>query len=129
MRFACGRANINLEGVTVKSAAGDCDCILANVINIETSNPLVVQARQIRCASFPACMTTRSHSCGTGSRVRELTQTFREAGVDARYVRSKAPVAKPKLWVEGFKVGVSSSCETRFVLFAPHHTRKSNVLK
>jgi hypothetical protein len=43
MRFACDRANINLEGVTVKSAAGDCDCIPANVINIETSNSLVVQ--------------------------------------------------------------------------------------
>jgi hypothetical protein len=74
-------------------------------------------------------MTTRSHSCGTGSRVRELTQTFREVGVDARYVCSKAPAAERKLLVKGFKVGVFSSCETRFVLFAPRHTRKSNVLK
>jgi ATP-dependent helicase IRC3 len=52
-------------------------------------------------------MATRSYSCGTGncSRVTELTQTFREAGVDARYVRSKVPAAERKLLVEGFKVG------------------------
>jgi hypothetical protein len=43
MRFAGDQTDINLEGVTVKSATGDYGPIPANVINIETSNSLVVQ--------------------------------------------------------------------------------------
>ena len=43
MRFAGDQTNINLEGVTAKSATGDYDPIPANVIDIETSNSLVVQ--------------------------------------------------------------------------------------
>ena len=43
--------------------------------------------------------------CVNLSHVRELTQTFRDAGIDARYIHSKTPVAERKSLVEGFKVG------------------------
>jgi hypothetical protein len=36
MRFAGDETDINLKGVTVKSATGDYDCIPANVTNIQT---------------------------------------------------------------------------------------------
>lgn len=34
-----------------------------------------------------------------------LTQTFRDAGVDARYVHSKTPATERKALIEGFKAG------------------------
>jgi hypothetical protein len=43
VRFACDQAAIKLKGVTVESATGDYASTPANVINIETSNSLVVQ--------------------------------------------------------------------------------------
>ena len=43
--------------------------------------------------------------CVNLSHVRDLTQTFRDAGIDARYLHSKTPAAERKLLVEGFKAG------------------------
>ena len=43
--------------------------------------------------------------CVNLSHVRELTQAFRDAGIDARYVHSKTPAAERKALVEGFKAG------------------------
>jgi hypothetical protein len=43
VRFAYDQADIKLEGATVKSATGDYASTPANVIDIETSNSLVVQ--------------------------------------------------------------------------------------
>lgn len=72
-------------------------------------------ARQIRCASFPACVVMPPYPhfpdnrkstlvfCVNLSHVRELTQTFRDAGIDARYVHSKTPAAERRSLVEGFK--------------------------
>jgi len=74
-------------------------------------------ARQIRCARLLTCIPTRSYFRGADNRkstlvfcvnlshVRALTQTFRDAGIDARYVHSKTPAAERKLSVEGFKAG------------------------
>jgi len=93
-------------------------------------------ARQIRCAIFPAYMITRSHSRGTDDRkstlvfcvnlshVRELTQAFRDVGIDARYVHSKTPAAERKLLVESFKAGeypVLVNCGLSSLF--PHYTQ------
>jgi hypothetical protein len=43
--------------------------------------------------------------CVNLSHVRDLTQAFRGAGIDARYLHSKTPAAERKLLVEGFKAG------------------------
>ena len=44
MRFTCVKADINLKEVTINSATGDYNpTSLANVINTETLNSLVVQ--------------------------------------------------------------------------------------
>ncbi|KAF9646130.1 hypothetical protein BDM02DRAFT_3130613 [Thelephora ganbajun] len=62
-------------------------------------------------------MTTSSCSRGADSRkstlvlcvnlshVRELAQTFRDVGIDARHVYSKTPAPEQKLLVEGFRAG------------------------
>jgi len=62
-------------------------------------------------------MDTPSHSRGTENRksilvfcvnishARELTQTFRDAGIGARYVHSKTPAVERRLLVEDFKAG------------------------
>ena len=74
-------------------------------------------ARQIRCVGFPARMGAPSYSRSTDNRkstlvfcvnlshVRELTQTFRDAGIDARHVHSKTSAAERRLLIEDFKAG------------------------
>ena len=99
-------------------------------------------ARQIRYASFTARGTMRSQSldadnrqstlvfCVNLSHVRELTQTFRDAGIDARYVHSKTPATERKLLVEGFKAGeypVLVNCGS--LSLPPRYKRESDILK
>lgn len=60
----------------------------------------------------------------------ELTQTFRDAGVDARYVHSKTPAAERKTLVDGFKEGgypVLVNCGLLLSSAHPRHT--SEVLR
>lgn len=83
-----------------------------------------------------------SYSRGTGDRkstlvfcldlahVRELTQTFCNAGIDARHVDSKTPVAERKSLVEGFKAGeypVLVNCGTSSI--PPYSCHKYDVLR
>ena len=74
-------------------------------------------AGEIRWVGFPACIAVSSYFHGADNRkstlvfcvnlshVRDLTQTFRDAGIDARYVHSKTPAAERRSLVEGFKTG------------------------
>ena len=43
--------------------------------------------------------------CVNLAHVRELTNTFREFGIDARYVYSGTPVAERKALISSFKEG------------------------
>ncbi|KAF9650534.1 P-loop containing nucleoside triphosphate hydrolase protein [Thelephora ganbajun] len=102
VRFTCVQADINLKEVTINSATGDYNpTSLANVINTETLNSLVVQTWLDKSNDRKSTLVF----CVNLSHVRELTQTFRDAGIDARYVHSKTPAAERKLLVEGFKAG------------------------
>jgi len=119
VRFTCVQADIDLKEVTINSATGDYNpSSLANIINTETLNSLVVQTWLDKSgAPVPVCTSTSTYSrsadnrkstlvfCVNLSHVRELTQTFRDAGIDARYVHSKTPAAERRLLVEGFKSG------------------------
>ena len=44
--------------------------------------------------------------CVNLAHVGQLTQTFRSAGIDARYVHSGTPMAERRALIEGFKAGV-----------------------
>jgi hypothetical protein len=53
-----------------------------------------------------ACIASRKSTlvfCVNLAHVRELTQAFREAGVDARYLHSKTPAAERKALITAFK--------------------------
>ena len=118
MRFTCVQADINLKEVTINSVTGDYNpTSLASVINTETLNSLVVQTWLDKSGTqVPWRYDCTSHSdadnrkstlvfCVNLSHVRGLTQAFRDAGIDARYVHSRTPTAERKLLVEGFKAG------------------------
>jgi len=99
-------------------------------------------ARQVRYVSPPVCMTTSPYSRGTDNRkstlvfcvnlshVRELTQAFRDAGIDARHVHSKTPAAERRLLVDGFKTGEYPVLVNCGSLPLPFHCRREpDVLK
>ncbi|ETW86880.1 hypothetical protein HETIRDRAFT_456722 [Heterobasidion irregulare TC 32-1] len=104
VRFTTVRANINLKAVTVSSRTGDFNpTSLAQVINTDTVNRLVVQSWLDRAA--PERKSTLVF-CVNLAHVGQLTQAFRSAGIDARYVHSGTPMAERGALIEGFKAGV-----------------------
>ena len=119
MRFTYVRADINLKEVTINSVTGDYNpTSLANVINTETLNSLVARTWLDRSGAsvsqvewmhplILAAQTTANppwYSVSTFPTSRS-SQTFRDVGIDARYVHSKTPVAEWRLLVEDFKAG------------------------
>ena len=119
MRFTCVRADINLKEVTINSATGDYNPTSpANVINTETLNLLVVQTWLDKSGvsvsrvgwTHPLILAAQtianppSYSVSTFPTSRS-SQTFHDAGIDARYVHPKTPVAEWRLLVEDFKAG------------------------
>jgi ATP-dependent helicase IRC3 len=102
VRFTSVRANINLKQVTVNARTGDFNpTSLAQIINTETINNLVVQSWLDRAATRKSTLVF----CVNLSHVRELTQAFRGFGVDARYIYSRTPVAERKELIDSFKAG------------------------
>ncbi|KAG7099100.1 hypothetical protein E1B28_000974 [Marasmius oreades] len=102
VRFTTVQANLNLKEVTVHSKAGDFNpTSLAQVINTETINQLVVQTWLDRAASRKSTLVF----CVNIAHVKALTQTFRGFGIDARYVSSKSPAIERKALVNSFRSG------------------------
>lgn len=105
--------------MTINSVTGDYNpTSLASVINTETLNSLVVQtwldrsgtqvSWRYNCTSHYDDADNRKSTlvfCVNLAHVRGLTQAFRDAGIDARYVHSRTSTAERKLLVEGFKAG------------------------
>ncbi|KAK7468850.1 putative ATP-dependent helicase IRC3 [Stygiomarasmius scandens] len=103
VRFTTVKANINLNDVTVNSKTGDFNpTSLAQVINTDTINHLVVQTWLDRAASERKSTLV---FCVNVAHVEALTQVFRGFGIDARYVYSKTPAAERKALVAAFKAG------------------------
>ena len=116
------KANIDLRGVTINTKSGDFSATsLAHVINTETLNKLVVQtwldrAGQLlrhRCFDDPTlmriCVASDRKStivfAVNVAHVRELTQTFQSASVDARYLHAGTPIPERNALIDGFKAG------------------------
>lgn len=120
MRFTCVQIDISLKGLRINHTTGDYNpTSLASIINTETMNSLVVKTWldksgvpvprlnncTLLCSRGAGDRKSTLVFCVNLSHVRNLTQTFRDAGIDARYVNSKTPAAERKLMIEGFKSG------------------------
>lgn len=103
VRFTTVKANIDLRGVTINTHSGDFSATsLAHVINTETLNKLVVQTWLDRAASDRKSTIVFAVNV---AHVRELTQTFQSAGVDARYLYAGTPIPERNALIDGFKAG------------------------
>ena len=113
------RASIDLKNVTINTRTGDFNpTSLAHVINTETINELVVKTWIDRACRFqyslspssiyPLAATRKSTLvfCVNVAHVHTLTQSFRQFGVDARYLHSGTPIAERKALVAMFKAGL-----------------------
>ena len=107
-----------MSNVTVNSANGDFSATsLAQVINTPTVNKLVVQSWLEKAGEqdFHASVATANlFSAGRKStlvfcvnlhHLRELTNTFRAAGVNAAYIHAGTPAAERKALIGAFKSG------------------------
>ncbi|KAG6912005.1 hypothetical protein DXG01_000253 [Tephrocybe rancida] len=102
VRFTSVRANINLKDVTINSRSGDFNpSSLAQVVNSESINNLVVRTWIDRAATRKSTLVF----CVNVAHVAALTQTFRDHGIDARFVYAGTPVAERKALIASFKAG------------------------
>ncbi|EJD04075.1 P-loop containing nucleoside triphosphate hydrolase protein [Fomitiporia mediterranea MF3/22] len=102
VRFTSVKAKLNLSEVTINTRSGEFNpTSLAHVVNTETVNKLVVNSWLDLAASRRSTLVF----CVNLAHLRELTNTFREAGIDARYVYANTPANERKALVEAFKAG------------------------
>ncbi|KAG6856640.1 hypothetical protein H0H87_002230 [Tephrocybe sp. NHM501043] len=102
VRFTSVHASINLGSVTVNSRSGDFNpSSLAQVVNSESINELVVKAWIDRASTRKSTLVF----CVNIAHVVALTQTFRDHGIDARYLYSGTPATERKALVVSFKAG------------------------
>lgn len=112
---------------------------LAHVINTSVVNNLVVQtwldragARIVICTLLMFALAHKLVAerkstlifCVNLAHLRDLTQTFRNAGIDARYVYSKTPAAERRVLVNAFRAGefpvllnVGTSCQNNLDVY------------
>jgi ATP-dependent helicase IRC3 len=119
VRFTTVKANIDLSNVTVNSRSGDFQASsLAHVINTPQVNNLVVKTWLDKAGSFIAFCSTSFFSCSFAAdrkstlvfcvnlaHVRDLTNAFRQAGVDAQYVYSGTRATERPLIISAFREG------------------------
>ncbi|KZT30598.1 P-loop containing nucleoside triphosphate hydrolase protein [Neolentinus lepideus HHB14362 ss-1] len=102
VRFTCVRANIDLSNVTVSSRSGEFVArSLAQVINTETMNNLVLQTWLDKASDRKSTLVF----CVNLAHVGHLTKTFREAGIDARYLYSGTRATERTTLIADFKAG------------------------
>ncbi|KAG1825879.1 P-loop containing nucleoside triphosphate hydrolase protein [Suillus subaureus] len=102
VRFTSVKANIDLRNVTVNSKTGDFNATsLAHIINTDTVNNLVVQAWLDRARQRRSTLVF----CINIAHIRALTNTFKDFGVDARYLHSGTPASERHALITAFKAG------------------------
>jgi ATP-dependent helicase IRC3 len=114
------KANIDLSNVTINTRSGDFNATsLAHVINAEVINTLVLQTWFDRAGTDTECRPVLSQLtrgskarrestlvfCVNIAHVVNLTNTFRKAGVDARFLHSKTPPQERKKLLDEFRTG------------------------
>lgn len=118
VRFTSVHAQINLSNVSIHSTTGDFNAKnLSHVINTDTVNNLVVKTWIDRaCMSLftleentsdhlPATRKSTLVFCVDLPHVRDLTNTFREHGIDARYLHGGTKPLERKMLLADFKAG------------------------
>ena len=117
------RASLNLDSLTVGKETNDFNVSkLAQVINTDTFNNLVVKSWIEKACEVPIIFSRTSWNltsmlvtanrrstlvfCVDTSHLQALTDTFRRAGVDARYLYAKTPDKERRQLIEDFKAGV-----------------------
>ncbi|KAF9237313.1 P-loop containing nucleoside triphosphate hydrolase protein [Melanogaster broomeanus] len=102
VRFTSVKANIDLQGVTVNSRTGDFNATsLAHIINTDTINNLVVRAWLDRASDRKSTLVF----CVNIAHVLQLTKTFQDFGVEARYLHSGTPAPERRALISDFKAG------------------------
>ncbi|KAG5724657.1 putative ATP-dependent helicase IRC3 [Termitomyces sp. T112] len=102
VRFTSVRANLNLKNVTINSRSGDfTPSSLAQVVNSQSINELVVKTWIDRAATRKSTLVF----CVNIAHVVALTQTFRNHGIDARYVYAQTPIKERQALIASFKAG------------------------
>ncbi|KLO17062.1 P-loop containing nucleoside triphosphate hydrolase protein [Schizopora paradoxa] len=102
VKFTSVKAQLNLSNVTINTRSGEFNpTSLAHVVNTEVVNRLVVQAWLDRASSRRSCLVF----CVNLAHLRDLTATFRNAGIDARYVYAATPAAERKSLIDSFRNG------------------------
>ncbi|KAF8525166.1 P-loop containing nucleoside triphosphate hydrolase protein [Hysterangium stoloniferum] len=102
VRFTSVRARMNLSQVTINTRTGDFNASsLAHVVNTDTVNTLIVQSWLDRASTRKSTLVF----CVNLVHVRDLTNAFRTAGVDARYLHSGTPVIERKALLDCFRRG------------------------
>ncbi|KAF8327906.1 P-loop containing nucleoside triphosphate hydrolase protein [Cantharellus anzutake] len=102
VRFTSVKAQVDLSRVSINSGTGDFNArSLAHVINTSSINKLVVQSWLDRAANRRSSLVF----CVNIAHVHGLTNAFRQAGVDARYLYSKTPQFERKALLDSFRRG------------------------
>ncbi|KDQ16273.1 hypothetical protein BOTBODRAFT_30973 [Botryobasidium botryosum FD-172 SS1] len=102
VRFTSVHANLDLTSVTINTRSGDFNpTSLAHVINTDTINDLVFKTWLDRAATRKSTLIF----CVNIAHVRDLTNKFREYGVDARYLYSGTPAFERRVLIQEFREG------------------------
>ncbi|KAL5519063.1 IRC3 [Sanghuangporus vaninii] len=100
VRFTSVKADLHLSDVTINGRSGEFNpTSLAHVINTEAVNRLVVSSWLDKASSRRSTLVF----CVNLDHLRELTDTFRQAGIDARYVYAGTPAKERKVLIDAFK--------------------------
>ena len=107
--------------MTINARTGDFNATsIAHVVNTVTINKLVVQAWLDRAGRQRFSFVYTNHGvlivlaaqrkstlvfCVNLAHVHDLTATFREAGVDARYIHAGTPIVERKEIIGAFRAG------------------------
>ncbi|KZW02674.1 P-loop containing nucleoside triphosphate hydrolase protein [Exidia glandulosa HHB12029] len=102
VRFTTVKVKLDLSNVTLSGVSGDFNpTSLAHVVNTETINHLVLQAWIDRASARKSTLIF----CVNLAHVRDLTEVFRQAGIDARYLHSGTPPKERMDLLTAFRAG------------------------
>ncbi|KAH8110070.1 P-loop containing nucleoside triphosphate hydrolase protein [Phellopilus nigrolimitatus] len=102
VRYTEAKTELNLDRVAINPKLRDFDSkSLAHAINNKRVNKLVVQSWLDKCSSRRSTLVF----CVNVTHLKDLTDAFQQADVDARCAHSKTPYAERKELVDAFKAG------------------------
>ncbi|TFK57061.1 P-loop containing nucleoside triphosphate hydrolase protein [Heliocybe sulcata] len=101
VRFTCVRANFDLSQVKIARSGDFVEASLSQVIDTDTVNNLVLQTWYDKASGRKSTLIF----CLNLAHIAHLTATFRNAGVDARYMYAGTSAKERKILLDDFKAG------------------------